>query len=61
MKILNDSFDLLEIRSARTMGEADWYWKHQPRIVASRIDLPPAGLMPKIRKVLDRVLLREEL
>jgi hypothetical protein len=53
-------FDLVEYRAARTMGEVDFFFKHQTRIVATRLDLPPAGLMPRIRKVIDRVLMKEK-
>jgi len=56
-----ERFDLVEYRAARTMGEADYFFKRQPRIIAARIDLPPAGFMARLRKVLDRVLLREAL
>jgi len=58
---MSDRFDRVEIRAVNTIGEAEWYWKRQPRIIAARLDLPPTGIMERVRQLLDRVLMREAL
>jgi hypothetical protein len=56
---IDERFDLLEIRAGRNMGEAEHYWKyHLTRIPAARLDIAPDGFVPKVRRVLDAVLLR---
>jgi len=52
-----ERFDPLEYRAARTMGEADFFFKNQSRIHAARIEIAE-GIFQKIRKLLDAALLR---
>lgn len=59
MKILDSHFDTVELRAARTMAEADYYFKHQPCIVAARLDLP-LGILSGVSRMLDKVLMKEK-
>jgi len=62
MRILDDRFDLLELRAARTLGEADYYWRrHLKRVPATRPDIAPLGFLPKVRRIIDAVLLKDGL
>jgi hypothetical protein len=55
-----ERFDLVEYRAARTIQEADFFWKHRlSRIPASRLNLPPRGVLPRIRRVIDSFFLKE--
>jgi len=58
---MTDRFDRVQLRAVNTLGEAEWYWKHQPRTIAARMDLPPDGIVARVRKVIDRALLKETL
>jgi hypothetical protein len=59
MKILDDAFDLIEIRAARNLMECDHYWKHHlHRVPASRVEFTPKGFLPRMRRVLDAITLR---
>ena len=59
LMVSDDKFDSVEIRAARTIGEADYFWKyHLKNVPAARIDLPPSGFLPKVRRIMDAVLLK---
>jgi hypothetical protein len=52
-------FDTVEIRAARTMGEATYFMERLPKkIPAARLSLPPAGFIPRVRRVWDAITLR---
>ena len=53
-------FDRVEIGAVRNISEADHFWKHQTRIIAARLDLPPVGIMERIRKATARLFWKEE-
>ena len=62
MKIVNERFDAVEIRAARSLGEADFFWRYRlKRVPASRLDIYPSGFLPKVRRILDAVMLKDGL
>lgn len=58
---MSERFDLVEYRAARTMGEVDFFFRHQTRIIAARRDMAPRGIMARIRRVLDAITLKDGL
>ncbi|TSA00477.1 MAG: hypothetical protein D4R80_00995 [Deltaproteobacteria bacterium] len=59
MKILDDTFDRVEIGAARTLGEADYFLRMKGASATSRIDFPPAGIVAKVKWAARKVLLME--
>ena len=58
-KPIEERFDLLEIRAARSLTECEHYWKHHlTRIPAARMDIGVSGLLPRVRRLVDNALLR---
>ena len=60
MKILDDSFDTVEIRAVRSMSEADHFWKHRLHSDAVRMDVLD-GFLPKMKRMWRRIMFKEGL
>ncbi len=60
LKIFDDRFDLIEMRAARNMMEADHYWKHRLHSDAVRMDILD-GFLPRMKRVWRAITFREGL